>query len=364
MRVGALFREALASARASLVPSLLVLLVCAGVSVSVVTTAGRSVAAADAAFRSLTRIDARTLTVVDSTSQGFITPAAVATITTGSTLERAVGLAAPIDAWNGAIGVGGNHVPLWQMQGKMSEIGRLIRGRLPRAHEALITPQAQRILGLADPVGYVITTQGTQFAVVGLIQPEPPYDDLAGGLIAPVTSHAPLREIRVVISSITLASSAQATVLAILSPRDISGVEVDSPVAQAQTAQALSQQFVAYGRSMVLGALAIGFALILAVVLADVLMRRRDLGRRRTLGITRGDLVLLVVLRTLLPAAAGSLVGTLAGDGIVVAVWGTSIPVTFAVGVGIMTVIAALVATLAPAWFAAVRDPVAVMRTP
>ena len=37
-------------------------------------------------------------------------------------------------------------------------------------------------------------------------------------------------------------------------------------------------------------------------MLADVLVRRKDLGRRRALGATRGAIISLVTLRTLGPA--------------------------------------------------------------
>lgn len=43
---------------------------------------------------------------------------------------------------------------------------------------------------------------------------------------------------------------------------------------------------------------------------------------------------------------------------------GVAIPLRFAIGTAILTVVIAAVGSLPPAWLAALRDPVSVMRTP
>ena len=72
------------------------------------------------------------------------------------------------------------------------------------------------------------------------------------------------------------------------------------------------------GRSLLLLILGAGAFFVAIVVLADVLIRRRDLGRRRTLGIGRADLVLLVAVRTAAPAVLGAVVGAGTGYAVVV----------------------------------------------
>ena len=98
------------------------------------------------------------------------------------------------------------------------------------------------------------------------------------------------------------------------------------------------------------------------VVLADVLIRRRDLGRRRTLGIGRADLVLLVAVRTAAPAVLGAVVGAGTGYAVVVG-QGGALGLDFVAGVAVLAALTAVVASLLPAAFAAFRDPVRVMRT-
>lgn len=89
----------------------------------------------------------------------------------------------------------------------------------------------------------------------------------------------------------------------------------------------------------------------------------RDLGRRRTLGITRADLAGIVTLRALATGIAGALLGCVTG-------WlanlgtGFGTPVDFTVAVGVLATLVAGVAALPPALYAARLDPVTVMRTP
>ncbi len=363
MRPLTLVREAWRSARAALVPTVLVALVCAVVGLLVVGTAGRSVAGASAMSNSLTQVSARKLSVVDTGGQGFISGAAAASISSLSTVSRVVGLSIPVDAWNGGVGSGGNHVPLWQANA-VASIGRLEAGRWPRRGEAVVTPTSMKALGLAAPTGYVVTTSGEQFPIVGLIQPTAPYDDLSEGIVAALDQGTTLREVRLVVDSVGNAQLTQDAVLRALAPPDPSQVQVDSPVRAAQQAQQLIGQFASYGRTLVLLSLVGGGLLVTLVVLADVLIRRRDLGRRRTLGITRGDLVLLVALRTSISAVVGSVVGCGAATVLIAATSHVAVPLAFVGGTAVMTVLVSALGALLPAWLAATRDPVAVMRTP
>lgn len=91
--------------------------------------------------------------------------------------------------------------------------------------------------------------------------------------------------------------------------------------------------------------------------------RRADLGGRRGLGATRMTIIALVVLRTAYAALVGAVLGVVIGA-IVTGRMDALPPVDFVIGVGILSVIAALVSTLPPAVYAAHRDPVGVLRTP
>lgn len=61
---------------------------------------------------------------------------------------------------------------------------------------------------------------------------------------------------------------------------------VESPTGLAELTQAVGGQLAGYGRSLLLLILGVGAFFVGTVVLSDILIRRRDLGRRRTLGAT------------------------------------------------------------------------------
>nr|MCW1079641.1 hypothetical protein [Streptococcus anginosus] len=83
--------------------------------------------------------------------------------------------------------------------------------------------------------------------------------------------------------------------LAAIGDFDPAKLIIRSSVSQAKQGVAVTGQVAGMGRALLILILGVGALFIAAVVLADVLIRRRDLGRRRTLGITRGGLVALVI---------------------------------------------------------------------
>ena len=118
-----------------------------------------------------------------------------------------------------------------------------------------------------------------------------------------------------------------------------------------------------FGRTLLLGVLGGGALLVAIVTLADVLVRRKDLGRRRALGATRGAILFLVVLRTLAPALLGAALGVAAGL-YATSRLGAMPPWPFTLGTATLALLAASVAAIPPALYAATRDPVRVLRTP
>lgn len=112
-------------------------------------------------------------------------------------------------------------------------------------------------------------------------------------------------------------------------------------------------------RALVLGA---GSLLTAVVVLADVLVRRADLGRRRALGASGGELVALIAARTGPAALSGAVAGTTIGSA-VAAHWGVAAPWDLVLGAGTLAVLAARVAAAPPALVAAYGDPARVLRT-
>ena len=364
MRWRALVREAWATTWASKVSSLLILVVVAAMCFAAIVTVGRSASAVAEVAQRMEQAGARRLSVVDTRDGGFINARTLGVIRGMTTVESATVLGTPFDVTNGIIGRGGHRTPAWPVLGEITEVAELVRGRMPQPGEALVSSTQLRPLGLGEPVGYLTSTDGTaQYPIVGAFRPSAAFEDLATGVIISATPDSTGRELRVVIDAVTSTKPTVNAILATLAPPDIQGVQVDSPTALAETAKDLNTQLTGFGRTLLLLILAVGGFFVAAVVLADVLVRRRDLGRRRTLGITRADLIALVVLRTIITGLLGAAMGC-AAAWLTNRALGFTTPIDFTVAVGVLATLVAAAAALPPATYASRLDPVHVMRTP
>lgn len=263
MRLTTLLREASAMTWASKIPSLFIMVVTAAMCVAPLVTVGRTAATGSALQQRMEQAGARRLVVIDSRRQGFVNDRTRGLVRDLSTTQTATAFAAPLDVVNGVIGRGGTRVPLWPVLGPMQTSATLVQGRWPGEGEVVVSTTAMASLGLQHPAEYLASSDGLrQWAIVGSFTPAPGFEDLAAGGLTPSGGNDVGRELRVTLTSIAAAGATTTSVLSILD-------------------------------------------LVAVVVLADVLVRRRDLGRRRTLGVTRGDLTALVTaaLTALTPAA-------------------------------------------------------------
>lgn len=111
------------------------------------------------------------------------------------------------------------------------------------------------------------------------------------------------------------ASTGPATqrVLSILRPQDPTKLIVETPQSLAPVQQEVADDLGDFSRGLLLGVLTAGASLIAVIVLADVLLRRADLGRRRALGATRTVITLIVAGRVIVPAVLGAGLGSALG---------------------------------------------------
>jgi putative ABC transport system permease protein len=358
-----IIRESLASAWATKVPSALVVIVAAAMCFVSLATVGRTAANEAAVRASFEQAGGRTLVVRDqSEKHEFINPRALGAVNALSTVELAVTLGTTFDSTNGRIGRGGALVPTWPVQGDLTGVVQMVRGRLPQAGEAVISALAQAKLGLAEPIGF-LQAGANQYPIVGQFDPVEGFTDFAAGAVVNNADAATGVEMRVMLTSIAAAQATQTAVVSLIAPRDPQLLSVESPAGVAELTRIVGEQLSGFGRNLLALILGVGGLFVAVVVLADVLIRRRDLGRRRTLGVTRADLTILVTLRAVICALMGSVLGC----AVEVALDGGSghlPPLSFVIAVALLTVITAGVTALAPAFYAARLDPVRVMRTP
>lgn len=364
MRLPTLLAEAARTAASQRVSSMLVALLCAAICAVTLLTVGRTAAAEEQVLARLDTAGSRLLVVTDDSNTGLITPAAVQVLAGLDAVERTVGVHTPSDVVNSVIGDGGDRVPAWQITGDLDHAVQLTTGRWPRPGEALVASQAQEQLGLTHPAGSVSVTNGnTQHDVVGAFTAREPFDSFNSGLVIAGDDTAAARSVHVVVASVEAVNATERLTVTTLNPTDPADISIQSPAALADLQLAVSGDLGDYGRGMLALTLGGGAFLIATVVLAEVLLRRRDLGRRRALGAPRWALVTLVLARTVTAAVPGAAIGAATGAA-TANTWAQLPPATFTAATATLTILVAATASLAPALIAAARDPVGVLRTP
>lgn len=366
VRPWAVVREGLATAWANKVPSVLVALLVAVMCGATLATVGRTAAAEEQVADRLDAAGSRVLVVNDAQGQDLIPGVVVEQAAGLSVAERAVGVVIPVDVTNSVVGAGGTRVPAWAVVGELADVATLERGRWPGPGEALVSARGQLALGMDDPVGSVTlasTTEVMDYNVVGSFTPREPFTDYAAGVLIAAPDGAVADSLHVVVTDSQAAATAQEAVLGLIAPPTFEAVTVQSPVSLAQLQEQVAGDLTTFGRSLLLGVLGAGALLVAIVVLADVLVRRTDLGRRRALGATRSVIIALVLGRTLAPALLGAGLG-IAGGLWVAARYAAAPPPEFTASTATLAVLAALASAIPPALFAATRDPVRVLRTP
>lgn len=344
------------------------MLVVAAMCFTAVVTVGRQAAVEASVSRELSGPAALTLTITDISGNGVLDAATVQLLTGMNGTRAVIARDRPVDAVNGALGAGASPVAVVGLHGTIDAALDLTSGRMPAAGEVIVSGELLSTLRMSDPVGYLEATDGTQWSVVGSFEPVSPFGDLAtmavttpsiGSVSGGDGNH---QQVRMVAQDVSHVRAMQQAALRIVdaTPNDI---QVISPAAAATTSQSVANELAGFGRSLLFLILGVGAFFVAVVVLADVLIRRRDLGRRRTLGITRGDLMTLVTLRTAVPAVAGAVTGSCVGHVLVTVQHGAP-PADFTLAVTVLACVTALGAALPPAAYAAGRDPVEVMRTP
>jgi putative ABC transport system permease protein len=338
-------------------------LLCGAICTATLLTVGRTAAAEAQMLARLDQAGSRLLVVTDADNQGLISTELVAAIGRFDTVERAIGVDVPTDVVNAGIGAGGHPAPAWAVTGPVSDAVTLTVGRWPRPGEALVAADAQARLGLVHPVGVVEDANGRRIPIVGAYVARAPFERFDAGVVVAADASSRPRAVHVVVTDVGAAGITVSTVATTIAPPRMQDLAITSPTALADLQQLIGGDLGDYGRAMLLLTLGGGAALVAVIVLAEVMLRRKDLGRRRALGISRWGLVTLVVMRTLIAVVPGAVVGVLVGS--LYAHQRASLPPPdFMAGIALLTVLAAGLATVPPALLAATRDPVTVLRTP
>lgn len=366
--VGALLREAVASARSQIVASALTAAMVAGMCVAVLLTTGRTVAAEQAV---LAEIDAAgTRSVVVRAADGEVTADLLDRLANVAGIEAVTGFGPITDARNAAI-PGGPKAPVRRGYGTIGD--RLLLAPRTAGETALASAAGSRTLGLWDGTGGLVTDDGGEVVVTGalpvpdhlrFLEPLVVIPSSWPGALAGARPDDPLAVLVVLARSPSEVAAVEAVVRSLLDPANPQAVTVETSAELAAIRAAVGGKLGGQGRATVLGILAIAALLVATNLLALVTMRRKDFGRRRALGATQSLITALLVAQVSLLATVGAVAGTAATlTGLAAA--GSPLPgPQFTLAVAVAGVLTAVLATVPPAAVAARRDPLHELRIP
>jgi putative ABC transport system permease protein len=200
----------------------------------------------------------------------------------------------------------------------------------PDGHDVVIGSQVAR--NYDATIGSTLTIRGRSFVVSGILEPTLTGPDSFVFMPFPIAeqllveSEPLLRRMALVPGSNVLPVATAAAVLwkpgedpEALAARIRAGVPGVSVLSPAEAGHQIDRALV-FVRSLVLGSAVVAL-LVAALAVANTMVtavveRRREIGLRRVVGATRGQVVRLLVAEATLIGAAGALVGTIAGGAI------------------------------------------------
>jgi len=363
-RVRALLREAIASARSSRVASIVTIVMIAGMCAAVLLTTGRTVGAEQAVISSIDSAGTRSI-VIRAEADAGLQADVLQRIENLDGIAWAGGFGPAVDATN-ALNVNGVRVPVRLAYGDAFDGLGVAPGAGIADRSVWGSPLALDQLGLVDDVGSLVTTAGLDYAVVGSLSTPDYLRFLEPLAIAPQTERpdAPLSVLVVIAARPDLVAPVSQALLSVLAVDDPTRVTLSTSESIATLRALIEGQLGTFGRELVLAIFALTGVLVAAILSGLTALRRKDFGRRRALGASRGLIVALLLTQMALLSIVGAALGT-AGALVALSLIGDPLPgVPFVVAVAVLATAVGLVAALAPALAAATRDPIRELRVP
>lgn len=363
-RVGALLREAVASARSSRVASVVTIVMIAGMCAAVLLTTGRTVGAEQAVISSIDSAGTRSI-VIRAESGAGLQASVLDRIANIEGISWAGAFGPAVDATN-ALNADGVRVPVRLAYGTQFDDLDVPPGVAVEGATAWGSPIALDQLGLVDAVGAVVTTAGLDYAVAGAVTTPDYLRFLEPLVIVPQTVQpdAPLSVLVVIAARPDLVAPVSQALLSVLAVDDPTKVTLSTSESIATLRALIEGQLGTFGRELVLAIFALTGVLVAAILSGLTALRRKDFGRRRALGASQALIVGLLLTQMAILSIVGAALGT-AGALVALAVIGDPLPgVSFVIAVAVLATAVGLVAALAPALAAATRDPIRELRVP
>jgi putative ABC transport system permease protein len=357
-------REALAAAVAAPVASLIVVIMVAGMCAAVVLTSGRTVGAQEAVLGSIDSAGTRSIVIRAEAAAG-LDSSVLDRIENVDGIEWAGAFGPAMDARNAAF-EGGLRIPLRLAYGSNWTELDLPEPLRADGDIAYASNLALAQLGMTDRVGSVVTLDGNGYAIAGHVAVPDGLSFLEPVFIAPqpITAIAPISILIVTADRPDLVAPVADAVTSILAAEDPTQITVETSEDLASLRALIEGQLGLFGRGLTIGILALNGVLSAAIMYGLITLRRKDFGRRRALGASQPLIIALLLTQTGLLATTGAALGTSAAL-ITLHLTGDPLPgATYALGIGVLAVAVAVVATIVPAIAASRRQPITELRVP
>lgn len=346
------------------VVSVMSTLVVTGMVLAVLLSAGRAEGARQAVLGSIDDVGSRSIIVEGDAGSGLTTEA----------LDRADRLVAT--EWVGAFGTsldvsnlnipGGTPVSARKVW--TTDAAAMALPDATEDHLVYLSAAAAARLGFGQISGAVVDSQGSIYSVDGRYE-APNFLSFLGTFAAIPTAYS-ASEPSAISTLVVVAESPQevdalaAALSQTLSVDDPSKVTISTNGRIAELRGLVDSQLGEFGRALVAGVFLISALLMAGILYSFVILRRKDFGRRRALGATRGTILGLIALQTAYAAVVGALLGT-AASLIALRATGDEAPtLSFVLAVGVAALVVSVLASLVPGSVAARRDPLRELRVP
>lgn len=358
-------RESVASAKSQSVASIVTILMVVGMVLAVMLTTGRTVGAEQQVLGSIDSAGTRSISVRADADAG-ITSSVLERMSGIEGIEWAAGFSGAVDATAATVRDGAK-VPVRLAYGAhLARLGVAETSPVP-SELAWASDAALEQFGMPDATGSIVLTDGSSYGVAGRIDVPDFLQGFEPLVIVPqsrASGQEPVSVPVVIAESPELVAPVSEAVMSVLAASDTTKVSVQTSEALAELRAVIEGQLGSFSRGLVIALLGLTGALLAILLYRLVMMRRRDFGRRRALGASRGLNISLLLIQTGILTLFGIFVGAVLSLAIL-PVSGDPWPgIAFTGALGVLTFFTALVAALIPALIASRREPIRELRVP
>lgn len=377
MKLASLLLEAASAAWGTKVASIVSIIMVAGMVLAVLLTTGRTVGAQQGVVDTLD--DEGTRSVVVRAQDGSGLDSSVLSRLDGvSSIAWAGGFGPARDATNSLL-PGGTKVAIRVAHGlDLAGLGVTVPS-LPGT--AYASPAALEQLGLRQVAGSITTSDGIDYSIGGVLMVPDHLEFLEPLVLLPVESQPqrvlddsptsgqvvrgdPLAILVVTSTDASQVEVVRGTLQSVLDVHDPQTVTIETSERLAELRQLIDAQLGGAGRALVLAIFGLTAVLVAAILYALIMMRRKDFGRRRALGASRGLIVALVLAQVAMLAVLGSALGAAVAFAILSFGGDPQPPPPYFLAVALLATCTATLAAVLPAAAAASRDPARELRVP